>query len=56
VINNVCDNALLYGYAAGSARITREIIEEVIRALDLAPADSNDNTASSFGSEASSSL
>ncbi|HKS40975.1 MAG TPA: AAA family ATPase [Blastocatellia bacterium] len=56
VINNICDNALLYGYAAGSQSVTREVIEEVIRALDLAPVDSNDNTSSSFGNEASSSL
>ncbi len=35
VVNNVCDNALLYGYAAGARVITRDIIEEVIETLDL---------------------
>jgi len=35
VINNICDNALLKGYATGSPVITREIIDEVIDLLDL---------------------
>ena len=35
VVNNICDNALLAGYADGKKTITREIIEEVIRTLDL---------------------
>jgi len=35
VINNLCDNALLQGYASGRAVITQEIIEEVIDLLDL---------------------
>jgi len=35
VINNICDNALLQGYASGQAVITREIIEDVIDLLDL---------------------
>jgi general secretion pathway protein A len=55
IINNVCDNALLYGYAAASAVITREIIEEVVRALDLTPASLSDRDAADFGSEFSSS-
>ena len=55
IINNVCDNALLYGYAAGSEVISREIVEEVVRALDLAPASAGENTAADFGSEFSSS-
>jgi type II secretory pathway predicted ATPase ExeA len=37
VVNNICDNALLYGYAAGARVITRDIVEEVIEALDLSP-------------------
>jgi general secretion pathway protein A len=39
VVNNVCDNALLYGYAAGAEMITRDIILEVIDSLDLTPAN-----------------
>lgn len=35
VINNVCDNAMLQGYAANRRVITREVIEEVIDVLDL---------------------
>lgn len=54
VINNICDNALLYGYAAGSETITREVIEEVVRALDLAPAGSYENSSSLFGNEVTS--
>ena len=56
VINNICDNALLYGYAASSDTITREIIEEVIRALDLAPFGSNESSSSGFGSGVNSSF
>jgi type II secretory pathway predicted ATPase ExeA len=37
VVNNICDNALLYGYAAGARMITRDIVEEVIETLDLSP-------------------
>ena len=39
VINNICDNALLYGYASGQATISREIINEVIETLDMKPSD-----------------
>lgn len=39
VINNICDNALLYGYASGQASISREIINEVIETLDMRPSD-----------------
>jgi general secretion pathway protein A len=35
VINNICDNALLQGYAAGADIISRSIIEDVIETLDL---------------------
>jgi len=39
VINNICDNALLYGCATASRTICRSLIEEVIENLDLTPAD-----------------
>ena len=35
VINNVCDNALLYGYAAGSDVVTRSVVDEVLESLDM---------------------
>lgn len=39
VINNICDNALLYGYAAGQATISDETITDVIETLDIMPSD-----------------
>ena len=36
-INNICDNALLAGYAVGTLTIGREIIEEVAESLDMLP-------------------
>ena len=36
-INNLCDNALLAGYAAGDRIIDRELIEEVAKTLDMLP-------------------
>jgi len=36
-INNLCDNALLTGYAAGDLTISRAIIEEVAESLDMLP-------------------
>jgi general secretion pathway protein A len=36
-INNLCDNALLAGYAAGESAIDRSIIEEVADSLDMLP-------------------
>jgi general secretion pathway protein A len=36
-INNLCDNAMLSGYAAGEQVIGRQIIEEVADNLDLLP-------------------
>ncbi|HLM01165.1 MAG TPA: AAA family ATPase, partial [Pyrinomonadaceae bacterium] len=36
-INNLCDNAMLAGYAAGEQIISRAIIEEVAENLDLLP-------------------
>lgn len=35
IINNVCDNSLLFGYAANQKRVTRGIIEEVIDRLGV---------------------
>lgn len=49
VINNICDNALLYGYAAGSEAITREMIEEVVDNLDLSSSNVKSNPMSGFG-------
>ncbi len=40
-INNICDNALLAGYAAGEQIIGRQIIEEVADNLDLLPRNEN---------------
>jgi general secretion pathway protein A len=36
-INNLCDNALLAGYAAGELTIGRSIVEEVAESLDMLP-------------------
>ncbi|MGH9873403.1 MAG: ExeA family protein [Pyrinomonadaceae bacterium] len=36
-INNLCDNALLAGYATGDLTISRAIIEEVAESLDMLP-------------------
>jgi general secretion pathway protein A len=36
-INNLCDNALLTGYAAGESTIGRAIIEEVAETFDMLP-------------------
>jgi general secretion pathway protein A len=36
-INNLCDNALLAGYAAGDATIGRQIIEDVADTFDMLP-------------------
>ncbi len=36
-INNLCDNALLAGYAAGEPTIGRSIIEEVAESFDMLP-------------------
>lgn len=40
-INNICDNALLAGYAAGEQIIGRQIVEEVADNLDLLPSTTN---------------
>jgi len=36
-INNLCDNALLAGYAAGEKVISRAIVEEVAETFDMLP-------------------
>jgi general secretion pathway protein A len=36
-INNLCDNALLAGYAAGEVTVGRSIIEEVAESFDMLP-------------------
>jgi general secretion pathway protein A len=36
-INNLCDNALLAGYAAGDVTIGRSIIEDVADTFDMLP-------------------
>jgi general secretion pathway protein A len=36
-INNLCDNALLTGYAAGDLTVDRSTIEEVAESLDMLP-------------------
>jgi general secretion pathway protein A len=36
-INNLCDNALLAGYAAGETTIGRSVIEEVAETFDMLP-------------------
>ena len=41
VINNLCDNALLQGYAMGLSVITGDVIDRVIEVLDLARVDTN---------------
>ena len=40
IINNICDNALLTGFSEASARITTEIVNQVVEELDLVSADS----------------
>jgi hypothetical protein len=36
-VNNLCDNALLAGYAAGETTISRELVEEVAETFDMLP-------------------
>jgi len=36
-INNLCDNALLAGYAAGETTIGRSIIEDIAETFDMLP-------------------
>jgi general secretion pathway protein A len=39
-INNLCDNAMLAGYAAGETTINRSIIEDVAETFDMLPRSS----------------
>ncbi len=43
VVNNICDNALLYGYAGAHPVITREVIKEVVEVLDISANDFTSN-------------
>jgi general secretion pathway protein A len=36
-VNNLCDNALLAGYAAGETTISRDLVEEVALTFDMLP-------------------
>ena len=45
IINNICDNALLTGFSEGSARITAEIVEDVVDVLDLTSVEMATTTA-----------
>ena len=38
-VNNLCDNALLAGYAAGEATIRKDLIEEVAETFDMLPSN-----------------
>src|SRR5262249_2352558 len=49
VVNNICDNALLFGYASGSEIISRDIIEEVVATLDLLPRENEVRAAGQIG-------
>ena len=53
IINNICDNALLYGYASGAGTIDGGLIQEVIEALDLSP---NDPVSANTGESATQAL
>ncbi|HMY73151.1 MAG TPA: hypothetical protein PLQ88_15165, partial [Blastocatellia bacterium] len=35
IINNLCDNALLYGFSGNCPTVNVELVEEVIETLDL---------------------
>ncbi|HET9529295.1 MAG TPA: AAA family ATPase [Blastocatellia bacterium] len=49
VINNICDNALLEGYADGRETISRDVIENVLERLDIAPTDVGTVEPNDFG-------
>lgn len=48
VINTICDNALLNGYAAGREVIGRADIEQVLESLDMWRGESNESIASTL--------
>jgi len=52
-INNLCDNALVAGYAAGDKIVDRSIIEEVADMLDMVPRTDNRLPAGNEGELAS---
>lgn len=56
VINNICDNALLYGYALSRETITPEIISEVAETLDIVPTDLTSGDIKTYSDAAASSL
>jgi general secretion pathway protein A len=49
VINNICDNALLQGYALSREVITSDMIENVIETLDISTNDMTTNDNLDFG-------
>lgn len=49
VINNICDNALLQGYAEGRKLITRGIIEDVLETLEIAPNEATGDEPTDYG-------
>ena len=49
VINNICDNALLQGYALSREVITSDMIENVIETLDISTNDMTTNDNLEFG-------
>jgi len=49
VINNICDNALLQGYALSREIITRDMIENVIETLDISTNDMTTGDNLDFG-------
>jgi general secretion pathway protein A len=49
VINNICDNALLQGYALSREIITRDMIENVIETLDISTNDMTTSDNLDFG-------
>jgi general secretion pathway protein A len=52
IINNICDNALLYGYAGAHQTINAKVIREVIEALDISANDlTNDDDNSMDGEQ-----
>lgn len=54
VINNVCDNSLLYGYASGRVTISRDTIAEVIQTLEILPSDLASGAETAFSQTAGS--
>jgi hypothetical protein len=40
-INNLCDNALLAGYASGELTLGRSVIEEIAETFDMLPRSNN---------------